>query len=172
VPAGALAVAVPEPVTGPPWTGVLPPRGGWQRVEGLPAPEDIRDAVAAAVREFRARIEVLPEDRRTRAALDRIGREIWSRPLGETDLPLRVVHAAQALGFLRSPQVGAAASSRTAATAALSSPRGAGAGTALAPVPVEPPALLAAGRWLRLRTPYGSVAVRQAGPPGLTVTPA
>lgn len=170
VPSGELVVTVPEPVTGPPWTGMLPPRGGWRRVEGLPGPEEIKGAVAAAVREFRARIEALPQDRRTRATLDRVGREIWSRPLGDTVLPLRAVHAAQALGFLRPPPARAAASSGAAATVALSSPGGNGAATALAPV-AESPALLAAGSWLRLRTPYGSVTVRQAGLPGLTVTP-
>ncbi|MDT3397923.1 hypothetical protein RKE29_14935, partial [Streptomyces sp. B1866] len=53
---------------------------------------------------------------------------------------------------------------------------GGGAGTALAaPVP-EPLALLAAGGWLRLRTPYGSVALRRgqgglSALSGLTVTP-
>ncbi|RNG03804.1 hypothetical protein EEJ42_34390, partial [Streptomyces botrytidirepellens] len=31
-----LTVAVPEAVTGPPWAGLLPPRGGWRRVPGLP----------------------------------------------------------------------------------------------------------------------------------------
>ncbi|MEU8571170.1 hypothetical protein AB0C51_22980, partial [Streptomyces pathocidini] len=35
----------------------------------------------------------------------------------------------------------------------------------------QPTALLAAGSWLRLRTPYGSIAVRRAGLPGLAVTP-
>ena len=43
----------------------------------------------------------LPADHRTRAERDRIGREIWSRTLGDTELPLRAVHAAQSLGFLR-----------------------------------------------------------------------
>lgn len=56
-PAGALTV--PAAVTGPPWTGLLPPRGGWQRVPGLPAPEALVRAVAAAVAEFRARDEAL-----------------------------------------------------------------------------------------------------------------
>lgn len=32
--------------------------------------------------------------------------------------------------------------------------------------PAFPVALLAAGSWLRLRTPYGSVAVRRAGAAG------
>ncbi|MDT3400231.1 hypothetical protein RKE29_27050, partial [Streptomyces sp. B1866] len=101
LPADGLQVTVPPAVTGPPWAGVLPPRGGWQRVPGLPGAEAVRAAVAAAVAEFRARDEALPAEHRTRAERDRIGREIWSRTLGDTGLPLRAVHAAQALGFLR-----------------------------------------------------------------------
>ncbi|MBH1933047.1 hypothetical protein I5Q34_01865 [Streptomyces sp. AV19] len=138
---GGLVVPVPPGVTGPPWTGVLPPRGGWQRVSGMPDVAAVRGAVGAAVAEFRSRDEALPEQRRTRAERDRIGREIWSRTLGETGLPLRAAHAAQALGFL----------------------------AAGAP---EAPALFAAGGWLRLRTPYGSIVVRTGGFTGLTVTPA
>lgn len=215
-----LTVVVPQPVTGPPWAGVLPPRGGWQRVAGLPDARAVRGAVAAAVAEFRARDEALAPELRTRAERDRIGREIWSRTLGETQLPLRAVHAAQALGFLRPthPSGGTATAahsgSPTPPTAALGtgtarapetgvatvgSPTTAVAespasalGTATAPAtPVassaahgaemagatpgaaEPPLVLFAARgWLRLRTPYGSIAVRTAGPPGLSVTPA
>ncbi|WP_328582002.1 hypothetical protein [Streptomyces sp. NBC_00370] len=140
--------AVPAPVTGPPWAGVLPPRGGWRQLDGLPGTAQMRAAVAAAVAEFRSRDEALPEAHRTRAERDRIGNEIWSRTLGTTDLPLRAVHAAQSVGFLR-------------------------------PTADEAPAaLFGAGSWLRLRTPFGSTAVRLAGTgglgslPGLSVTPA
>ncbi|ANW20168.1 hypothetical protein [Streptomyces clavuligerus] len=129
---------VPGPVTGPPWAGVLPPRGGWRDLAGLPGADRMREAVAAAVAEFRARDEALPEERRTRAERDRVGREIWSRTLGDTPLPLRAVHAAQSLGFLR---------------------------------PGVPAALLASGSWLRLRTPFGSVALRTGGLGPLSVTP-
>ncbi|MEU0839208.1 hypothetical protein ABZ370_07005 [Streptomyces sp. NPDC005962] len=156
---GGLTVGVPDAVTGPSWAGVLPPRGGWRRVPGLPGTDEVRGSVAAAVAEFRARDEALPEEHRTRAERDRIGHEIWSRTLGDTGLPLRAVHAAQSLGFLRPVAAGAPAATGS---------RGA---TALAPA-AEPPALLAAGGWLRLRTPYGSIAVRTSGLPGLSVTPA
>ncbi|MFF1923526.1 hypothetical protein ACFVW8_23515 [Streptomyces sp. NPDC058221] len=132
----AGAGALPSPVTGPPWTGVLPPRGGWQECHpGLPDPVSLRKALSAAVTEFRARDEALPEDRRTRAERDLIGRDIWSRTVGGTELPLRAVHAAQALGFLRS-------------------------------APDFPVALLASGAWLRLRTPFGAIALRRAGAAG------
>ncbi|MEV6394777.1 hypothetical protein AB0M39_08370 [Streptomyces sp. NPDC051907] len=129
---------VPAPVTGPPWAGLLPPRGGWRKLPGLPEVSAMRAAVSAAVSEFRTRDEALPAERRTRAERDRIGREIWSRTVGGTGLPLRAVHAAQSLGFLR---------------------------------PGVPVALLSAGSWLRLRTPFGSIAVRINGLGGLSLTP-
>ncbi|MFK4116628.1 hypothetical protein [Streptomyces longwoodensis] len=126
----AATAGVPGAVTGPPWAGLLPPRSGWQPESGLPGADVLRSLVSAAVAEFRSRTEDLAAERRTRAELDSIGRDIWSRTVGETGLPVRAVHAAQSLGFLR--------------------PGGA-------------VALLSAGAWLRLRTPYGSVAVRRAG---------
>ncbi|MEU0356575.1 hypothetical protein [Streptomyces cyaneofuscatus] len=127
---GERGGVLPAPVTGPPWTGVLPPRGPWREQAGLPRPDALRAALDAAVAEFRTRDEALPEELRTRAERDRIGREIWSRPVGATGLPLRAVHAAQSLGFLRAD-------------------------------PGFPVSLLAAGGWLRLRTPFGSVALRR-----------
>ncbi|MEU6949482.1 hypothetical protein ABZ957_30235 [Streptomyces sp. NPDC046316] len=130
---------VPDTVTGPPWAGVLPPRGGWEPVAGLPGAARLRGAVTAAVAEFRSRDEELPQERRTRAERDRIGREIWSRAVAETGLPLRAVHAAQSLGFLPGEGV--------------------------------PVALLASGPWLRLRTPFGSIAVRTV-PSSLSLAPA
>ncbi|MET8897187.1 hypothetical protein [Streptomyces albogriseolus] len=125
----AATAAVPAAVTGPPWAGVLPPRGGWRSRPGLPEPERLRRLVAASVAEFRSRTERLAPEQRTRAELDRIGREIWSRTVADTGLPVRAVHAAQSLGFLRG----------------------------------DGQALFSSGSWLRLRTPYGSVAVRRAG---------
>ncbi|MEU1662685.1 hypothetical protein ABZ547_03585 [Streptomyces sparsogenes] len=168
---GAPAVAVPEPVTGPPWAGLLPPRAGWRRVPGLPGVDEVRAAVAAAVAEFRTRDAALPEERRTRSERDRIGREIWSRTLGGTGLPLRAVHAAQSLGFLRPTRT-----PTPVAAAAAAVPSGpSGPGTAELAAEPEQLALLAAGGWLRLRTPYGSIAVRTTGLTGLSglsVTPA
>ncbi|MEU2558707.1 hypothetical protein ABZ626_05100 [Streptomyces longispororuber] len=134
----AGTAAVPQAVTGPPWAGVLPPRGGWARVPGLPPGSAVRALVQAAVAEFRSRVEELAPERRVRAELDRLGREIWSRTVAGTGLPVRAAHAAQSLGFLR--------------------------GDALD--------LLSAGAWLRLRTPYGSVALRRAGVGALSVSPA
>ncbi|MEU3981338.1 hypothetical protein AB0F77_14645 [Streptomyces sp. NPDC026672] len=135
----AATAGVPGAVTGPPWAGVLPPRGGWRPEPGLPAPDALRALVGAVVAEFRSRTGELPEEWRTRTELDRIGRDIWSRTVGETGLPVRAVHAAQSLGFLR-------------------------------PGSAERPGLFSSGAWLRLRTPYGSIAVRRAGLGSLGVT--
>ncbi|GAA2089507.1 hypothetical protein GCM10009801_53870 [Streptomyces albiaxialis] len=93
-------VAVPGAVTGPSWAGLLPPRGGWSEFGTVPV-DAVRTVAAAAVGEFRQRADKLPEDQRTRPVLDALAEEIWSRPLGRTGLPLRAVHAAHALGFLR-----------------------------------------------------------------------
>jgi hypothetical protein len=140
----AATAGVPGAVTGPPWAGVLPPRGGWRPEPGLPAPDALRALVAAAVAEFRSRTGELGPEERTRAELDRIGREIWSRTVGDTGLPVRAVHAAQSLGFLR--------------------PSGAsGSGG-------DAPTLFSSGAWLRLRTPYGSVALRRAGTGALGIS--
>ncbi|CAM5252505.1 FAD-binding PCMH-type domain-containing protein OS=Streptomyces alboniger OX=132473 GN=CP975_12180 PE=4 SV=1 [Streptomyces alboniger] len=136
----AGTAVVPAPVTGPPWAGVLPPRGGWRPEPGLPDPDALRAMVAAGVTEFRSRTGELVDERRTRAELDRIGREIWSRAVGTTGLPVRAVHAAQSLGFLRPTQSAGA------------------------------PVLISSGAWLRLRTPYGSIAVRRAGLGALDVS--
>jgi hypothetical protein len=135
-------VTVPSGVTGPSWTGLLPPRGGWQHTADLEL-DMLRADAARIIAEFRARTEALEPTRRTRAELDTLAEELWSRRLGDTSLPLRAVHAAHALGFLRPVH--------TMAHAA-----GAGAAAAIG----EPPALFACGPWLRLRTVHGSLALR------------
>ncbi|WP_406837312.1 hypothetical protein ACICHK_15135 [Streptomyces sp. AHU1] len=151
----AATAVVPAAVTGPPWAGVLPPRGGWRQEPGLPAPDAVRAKVAAAVAEFRSRTEELAPELRTRAELDRIGREIWSRPIGDTGLPVRAAHAAQSLGFLR--PVPPAAVSVAGRVLPGGSPSGGGEPDG------GPLALYSSGAWLRLRTPFGAIAVRRAG---------
>lgn len=155
----AATSGVPDAVTGPPWAGVLPPRGGWRTEPGLPAPDALRALVAAAVAEFRTRTgELAPEDR-TRAELDRVGREIWSRSVGDTGLPVRAVHAAQSLGFLRSRRTPPGTESLSGSES--------GSGTGLGE---DAPKLLSSGAWLRLRTPFGSVALRRAGTGALGIS--
>lgn len=130
-----IEIALPEAVTGPPWTGLLPPRTGWSREASLPIPALVHE-VAEAVGRFRARTEALPAPDRTRAALDRIAEDVWSKNLPgapDTGLPLRAAHAAASLGFLGSVDAGTDAS------------------------------VHAVGGWLRLDGPFGSVFVRRAG---------
>lgn len=146
-------LAVPGPVTGPAWAGVLPPRGGW-RTLAEPSHEQLRSAAAAVIAEFRRRsAELAQGERTTREALEALAEELWSRTLPGTPLPLRVVHAAHALGFLPAAPA--------PAPAAPAAPR-----ESLEGIPV-----LVSDGWLRLRTPLGSVAVRRAAGPGLSLTP-
>ncbi|MDI2127338.1 hypothetical protein [Yinghuangia seranimata] len=134
-------VDLPPEVTGPPWSAMLPPRTGWAQLAALPIAGLVRE-VAEAVGRFRAMTEALPAERRTRAELDRLAEEVWSKALPGvpgTQLPLRAAHAAASLGFLGSVDAGAEAS------------------------------VLSVGGWLRLDAPYGSVSVRRSGGPSLFV---
>ncbi|KOV38957.1 hypothetical protein ADK60_01475 [Streptomyces sp. XY431] len=97
---GANTLALPGPVTGPAWAGLLPPRTGWRPV-GEPPAAQVYGEVMAAVREFRERSEAVPAHHRTRPVLDALADEIWSRPLTALpELPLRAAHAARVIGFL------------------------------------------------------------------------
>jgi hypothetical protein len=97
----ADTVLLPAAVTGPAWAGLLPPRTGWQLLAEPPALQ-VFPELMAAVREFKERSEAVPEHHRTRAVLDGLADEIWSRPLtAAPELPLRAAHAAYVMGFLR-----------------------------------------------------------------------
>jgi hypothetical protein len=236
----AATADVPRPVTGPPWAGVLPPRGGWRQAPGLPSRRALLALVAGVVAEFRARTEELGAVGRTRAALDRIGRDLWSRQVGDSGLPVRAAHAAYALGFLREPRqegptaaevngsgpagtagthgsdtqtgvrgepgtpvasgaaghghgapgsstrtagsaVAGVTSAQTLRTPELGAPEEEASASAAAPAEAVPAAgaasgdpsvaLFVSGAWLRLRTPYGSIAVRRSGTGTLPVLP-
>ncbi|MFI8459190.1 hypothetical protein [Kitasatospora sp. NPDC085464] len=94
-------VALPAPVTGPAWAGLLPPRTGWRPV-GAPPVAEVYPELMAGVGEFRERSEAVPAHHRTRAVLDALADEIWSRPVSALpELPLRAVHAAYVMGFLK-----------------------------------------------------------------------
>jgi len=144
---GERGFTVPPSVTGPAWAGVLPPRGGWRRLAELDAAQ-VRDLAALTVAEFRDRTEALVPERRGRAELDALAEELWQRPVpgaGE-GMTLRAVHAAHALGFLPARRSGETAG--------------------------DPVVVLAAGPWIRLRTGYGSVAMRAGSAvSGLLVSP-
>lgn len=164
---------VPRSVTGPAWAGLLPPRSGWRREAELDAVA-VRRVAARVVAEFRARTEALVPERRTRAELDMLAEELWRRPLlGEgagTTVTMRVVHAAHALGFLPAASPAGVGSGR--------GPDGLDGQAGQGPEGEERQqgstvAVLSAGAWVRLRTAYGSVAMRGASAvSGLTVSPA
>ena len=97
----ANVVTLPAPVTGPAWAGLLPPRTGWRLVAEPPAFEVVPELMAG-VREFKERSAAVPEQHRTRAVLDALADEIWSRPLtAAPELPLRAAHASYVIGFLK-----------------------------------------------------------------------
>lgn len=90
---------LPDPVTGPAWAGLLPPRGPWQEVASVPAGA-VHDAVRVAVEGFRRRVAELPEqDRQRQPVLEAVARELWSRPV-LAGIPLRAAHAADVIGLL------------------------------------------------------------------------
>ncbi|WP_395294073.1 hypothetical protein ACF9IK_11100 [Kitasatospora hibisci] len=98
---GADTVALPAAVTGPAWAGLLPPRAGWRPV-GEPPVAEVYPELMSGVREFRERSEAVPEHHRSRAVLDALADEIWSRPVTALpELPLRAAHAAYVIGFLK-----------------------------------------------------------------------
>ncbi|MFJ2578942.1 hypothetical protein [Kitasatospora aureofaciens] len=97
----AGTVTLPAPVTGPAWAGLLPPRTGWRPL-GEPPVDRVYPELMAGVREFRERSEAVPAHHRSRAVLDELADEIWSRPVSALpELPLRAVHAAYVIGFLK-----------------------------------------------------------------------
>jgi hypothetical protein len=91
-------VDVPAPVAAVAWAGVLPPRAGWAGVGTLDAAELVQ-AVRSGVAAFKAAVEAVPDEERTRSRVDSVAEQVWSRPL-LGDLPLRAGHAARSLGFL------------------------------------------------------------------------
>ena len=94
--APARAVRLPDPVTGPPSLGVLPPRGGWDvGEEGLAG--DLGPRVDAAVARFRADV---PASGWFNAEL--VAEATWDAE-GWGGVPMRALHAARLLGFLAEP---------------------------------------------------------------------
>lgn len=157
------ALEIPESVTGPAWAGVLPPRAGWQPVARLPLPE-LRAAVDAGVRRFKERVERLDAEQRGREVLDATATEVWDAPLDVSaapeGLPLRVAHAARAMGFL--PASDAAAPEAAGSDAVGSNAAGSDA---------EPGSVtvLRNAAWWRLRTEAGAIVYRR--PSGLSLDP-
>jgi hypothetical protein len=128
---------LPTAITGPAWAGLLPPRGGWQRIDELET-GPLAAAVRAAVGEFRRAAEATAVDERAGetqpAGGDAVAEAIWSRRVHPAGLTVRALHAAQLAGLLHQ--------SRTVT-------------------------LHQHPSWLRLAAPRGAVIVRRAPAPGL-----
>lgn len=89
-----VRIELPASVSGPSWVGLLPPRSGWEeRVRSDVG--NVRAAVDAAKHFFRERADGVTDQ----AALEQIANDVWERTcLGE--VPVRVAHAADALGLM------------------------------------------------------------------------
>jgi hypothetical protein len=97
-PSSTPTVQIPAAVPGPAWVGLLPPRSGWAPLAAVPTAA-VHDAVRVAVEGFQRRVELLPADARTPAALQAVADEVWSAPVVAT-VPLRAAHAAELVGLL------------------------------------------------------------------------
>lgn len=96
--APGVSVTLPPPVTGPTWAGLLPPRTGWATLAVVPA-SSVFDAVRVGIEGFGRRVELVPEDQRSRAVLDAVAADVWNRPV-VAGIPLRAAHAAELAGLL------------------------------------------------------------------------
>jgi hypothetical protein len=91
-------IEVPASVAGPAWARLLPPRSGWTALATVPAGA-VHDAVRVGVEAFQRRVDLLPEEHRSRARLDAVAADVWGRPV-VAGVPLRAAHAADLVGLL------------------------------------------------------------------------
>jgi hypothetical protein len=85
---------LPEPVSGPSWVGLLPPRSGWEeRLRGDVA--NLRASIDMAKHFFRERAEGVDD----RSRLEQIAHDVWERTC-LAEVPVRCAHAAESLGLL------------------------------------------------------------------------
>ena len=94
----AVPIELPSPVPGPAWAGLLPPRSGWESLATVPTGA-VHDAVRVGVDAFARRVDLIPQDQRSRGQLDTIAAEVWGRPV-VAGVPLRAAHAAELVGLL------------------------------------------------------------------------
>jgi hypothetical protein len=104
-------LALPAPITGPAWAGLLPPRAPWEHVADLPSAPLVA-AVRAAVTEFK----------RESTDPDALAESIWSRQVHPSGLTLRGLHAAHLVGLLQHSET--VALHRHPAWLRLTAPRG------------------------------------------------
>lgn len=94
--AGALTVTLPENDVAASWTGISPPRGGWERIEtlsGVALELAARDGAGEVARAIPANTGDL--------IVQRVRSDVWSRPLNaHPAVPAGLAFAAASLGFL------------------------------------------------------------------------
>lgn len=89
-----LEFDLPEPVAGPTWVGLLPPRSGWEpRARGDVA--NIRAAIDQAKYFFKERADGVTD----RSVLEQVANDVWERAC-LAEVPVRSAHAAESLGLL------------------------------------------------------------------------
>jgi hypothetical protein len=111
------SVSLPDPVSGPSWVGLLPPRSGWEeRLRGDVA--NLRASIDTAKHFFRERAEGVDD----RSRLEQIAHDVWERTC-LAEVPVRCAHAADALGLL-GPGEGVAVAYATSSWLRLAVPGG------------------------------------------------
>jgi len=89
-----LEFDLPEPVPGPTWVGLLPPRVGWEsRARGDVA--NVRAAIDQAKHFFKERADGVTD----RKVLEQVANDVWERAC-LAEVPVRSAHAAESLGLL------------------------------------------------------------------------
>lgn len=95
-PAAPVPVGLPAGVSTIVWTGITPPRGGWQRLAPLDA-APFGVAARAGIEEVATAIPTGTGEQ----IVHRVRSEVWGRPLPDAEhLPAGAAFALEALGFL------------------------------------------------------------------------
>lgn len=92
-----LVIPMPVPQVGITWSGVAPPRSGWEQHDELS--EEKLSAIAEAGIEEVAKANGLGTN-----IVQSVREEVWQRKIEGTDLPAGAAFAAYGLGFLRDGQ--------------------------------------------------------------------
>jgi hypothetical protein len=93
---GVAEILLPPTDVRTSWSGIAPPRGGWQRIGALSSL-----ALELAARDGAGEVARAVPDNSGDLIVQRVRSEVWSRPLdSHPDVPSGVAFAAGSLGFL------------------------------------------------------------------------
>ncbi|AWB86689.1 hypothetical protein [Mycetocola zhujimingii] len=93
---GEIVIPLPPADVRTSWSGIAPPRGGWERIGGISSV-----ALELAARDGAGEVARTVPDNAGDAIVQRVRAEVWSRPLaGHPDVPSGIAFAAGSLGFL------------------------------------------------------------------------